>query len=172
MLLTHNSSNRREQLEPQLSHPKGRTRGYIGTKAVPDLPLMPLSLLQYFLYAYTFEMPHEVYTTIDELMNCEDIAMNMLSQQISEKAPYKVGLPAPLPTVPLLTRLHLTQEYPKSFRFTKLSVHIEAICLSSCPGGDSNSICLSGMQGRTFTKERSLHHKKCLSDKFHSLLRL
>lgn len=46
---------------------------------------------KYFLYAYTFELPHEVYTAVDELMNCEDIAMNMLSQQISEKAPYRVG---------------------------------------------------------------------------------
>ncbi|KAL5108793.1 Exostosin-like 3 [Taenia crassiceps] len=46
---------------------------------------------KYFLYAYTFELPHEVYTSVDELMNCEDIAMNMLSQQISEKGPYRVG---------------------------------------------------------------------------------
>ncbi|VDK24822.1 unnamed protein product [Taenia asiatica] len=45
---------------------------------------------KYFLYAYIFELPHVIYASIDELMNCEDIAMNMLIQQISEKAPYQV----------------------------------------------------------------------------------
>ncbi|KAL5968944.1 Exostosin-like 3, partial [Taenia solium] len=47
---------------------------------------------KYFLYAYTFELPHVIYASIDELMNCEDIAMNMLIQQISEKAPYQVDI--------------------------------------------------------------------------------
>ncbi|KAM7533198.1 hypothetical protein Aperf_G00000127425 [Anoplocephala perfoliata] len=45
---------------------------------------------KYYLYAYTFELPHEIYSTVGELMNCEDIAMNMLSQQISERDPHRV----------------------------------------------------------------------------------
>ncbi|KAM3180129.1 hypothetical protein ACTXT7_016907, partial [Hymenolepis weldensis] len=43
----------------------------------------------YYYYAYTFELPHEIYSAVDELMNCEDLAMNMLSQQISERKPYR-----------------------------------------------------------------------------------
>ncbi|VDM16476.1 unnamed protein product [Hydatigera taeniaeformis] len=66
---------------------------YIASATSPySLILTGASFLhKYFLYAYTFELPHEVYTSVDALMNCEDIAMNMLSQQISEKAPYQVS---------------------------------------------------------------------------------
>ncbi|VDN96956.1 unnamed protein product [Rodentolepis nana] len=46
---------------------------------------------KYYLYAYTFELPHEIYSTVNELMNCEDLAMNMLSQQISEHEPYRIS---------------------------------------------------------------------------------
>uniref|UniRef100_A0A5K3F562 Glyco_transf_64 domain-containing protein n=1 Tax=Mesocestoides corti TaxID=53468 RepID=A0A5K3F562_MESCO len=45
---------------------------------------------KYYLYAYTFELLHEIYAVVDEIMNCEDIAMNMLTQQISEKPPLRV----------------------------------------------------------------------------------
>ncbi|VUZ50043.1 unnamed protein product [Hymenolepis diminuta] len=45
---------------------------------------------KYYYYAYTFELPYEIYSAVDELMNCEDLAMNMLSQQIAERGPYRV----------------------------------------------------------------------------------
>lgn len=40
-----------------------------------------------FLYAYTCLLPHEVHAYVDEHLNCEDIAMNMLVTGMSGEAP-------------------------------------------------------------------------------------
>jgi hypothetical protein len=41
---------------------------------------------------YTFQMPKLIRDSIDEKMNCEDIAMNFLVSHLSQKPPIKVGL--------------------------------------------------------------------------------
>ena len=47
-------------------------------------------LLQYYSYLYSYWMPAGIREIVDQLMNCEDIAMNFLVTHISGKAPVKV----------------------------------------------------------------------------------
>lgn len=46
--------------------------------------------LQYYLHAYTYEMPAEIREIVDTEMNCEDIAMNFLVSDVTRKPPIKV----------------------------------------------------------------------------------
>ncbi|VEL35852.1 unnamed protein product [Protopolystoma xenopodis] len=46
----------------------------------------------YYLYAYSFDMPMGIRELIDQLMNCEDIAMNFLVSHLSGKSPLKDGI--------------------------------------------------------------------------------
>lgn len=54
------------------------------------MPLLILFLWQYYLHAYTTEMPAEIRAVVEENMNCEDIAMNFLVSHIARKSPIKV----------------------------------------------------------------------------------
>lgn len=45
---------------------------------------------RYYLYAYTYEMPSIIRQIVDNLMNCEDIAMNFLIAHLTRKTPIKV----------------------------------------------------------------------------------
>ena len=47
---------------------------------------------KYYMYAYSFWMPQAIRNRVDELMNCEDIAMNFLISHIAKEPPIKVGL--------------------------------------------------------------------------------
>ncbi|KAG1676608.1 Exostosin-2 [Nymphon striatum] len=46
---------------------------------------------KYYSYAYTTSMPGNIKNWVDEIMNCEDIAMNFLVSNITGKAPIKVA---------------------------------------------------------------------------------
>lgn len=48
--------------------------------------------LQYWNYLYTKEMPSQIKEWVDSRMNCEDIAMNFLVANVTNKAPIKVNL--------------------------------------------------------------------------------
>lgn len=48
-------------------------------------------LHKYWSYLYTTKMPAEVKDWVDEHMNCEDIAMNFLVANVTNKPPIKVG---------------------------------------------------------------------------------
>lgn len=45
---------------------------------------------KYWNYVYTTQMPSEIKDWVDEHMNCEDIAMNFLVANITNKPPIKV----------------------------------------------------------------------------------
>ncbi|CAK9290510.1 unnamed protein product [Gordionus sp. m RMFG-2023] len=45
---------------------------------------------QYYFYKYSYEMPAVIKNRVDEIMNCEDIAMNFLVSHITNKPPIKV----------------------------------------------------------------------------------
>ncbi|RDD47513.1 Exostosin-like 3 [Trichoplax sp. H2] len=45
---------------------------------------------KYYLFLYTFTMPEGIRRRVDEIMNCEDIAMNFLISHITGKPPIKV----------------------------------------------------------------------------------
>lgn len=45
---------------------------------------------KYWNYVYTTQMPSEIKDWVDEHMNCEDIAMNFLVSNITNKPPIKV----------------------------------------------------------------------------------
>ena len=44
-----------------------------------------------YAYIYTYEMPQAIHKKIDELMNCEDLAMNFLVAHYTQKPPIKVN---------------------------------------------------------------------------------
>jgi glucuronyl/N-acetylglucosaminyl transferase EXT2 len=46
--------------------------------------------MQYWNYAYTYIMPSNIKQWVDDHMNCEDIAMNFLVSNTTNKAPIKV----------------------------------------------------------------------------------
>lgn len=46
--------------------------------------------LQYYNYLYTYEMDRRIFKKVDEMMNCEDIAMNFLVSNVTGKGPIKV----------------------------------------------------------------------------------
>lgn len=60
-----------------------------------DIPLAVLEALkcpfQYWNFVYTNTMPAEIKEFVDEHMNCEDIAMNFLVANITNKPPIKVA---------------------------------------------------------------------------------
>ena len=43
-----------------------------------------------YMYKYTYEMPSAIRHKVDELMNCEDVAMNFLIAHVTQKPPIKV----------------------------------------------------------------------------------
>lgn len=43
-----------------------------------------------YSYLYTYEMPAAIRDKVDELMNCEDIALNFLVSHVTQKPPVKV----------------------------------------------------------------------------------
>lgn len=43
-----------------------------------------------YSYLYTYEMPSIIRDKVDELINCEDIAMNFLVSHVTQKPPIKV----------------------------------------------------------------------------------
>lgn len=45
-----------------------------------------------YSYLYSYEMPAAIREKVDELMNCEDIAMNFLVSHVTGKPPVKVWL--------------------------------------------------------------------------------
>lgn len=45
-----------------------------------------------YTYLYTYEMPSAIREKVDEMMNCEDIAMNFLVSHVTQKPPVKVSL--------------------------------------------------------------------------------
>jgi len=45
---------------------------------------------KYYFYVYSYSMPAVIRHKVDELMNCEDIAMNFLVSHITKTAPLKV----------------------------------------------------------------------------------
>ena len=45
---------------------------------------------QYYSYLYSHWMPQAIRDTVDQYMNCEDIAMNFLVSHITRKPPLKV----------------------------------------------------------------------------------
>jgi len=45
-----------------------------------------------YSYMYTYEMSQAIRDKVDELMNCEDIAMNFLIAHVTQKPPVKVGI--------------------------------------------------------------------------------
>lgn len=49
---------------------------------------------KYWSYMYTTSMPAEVRDWVDEHMNCEDIAMNFLVANVTNKPPIKVNINA------------------------------------------------------------------------------
>ena len=49
-------------------------------------------VFQYFSYLYTYAMPGNMKSWVDEHMNCEDIAMNFLISNTTGHAPIKVSL--------------------------------------------------------------------------------
>lgn len=46
---------------------------------------------KYYLYVYTFGLPQAIREKVDEFMNCEDIAMNFLVANVTNKPPIKVA---------------------------------------------------------------------------------
>lgn len=46
--------------------------------------------IQYYLHAYTNEMPVQIREIVEQELNCEDIAMNFLVSHITRKPPLKV----------------------------------------------------------------------------------
>lgn len=46
--------------------------------------------LQYWNHAYTYIMPNNIKQWVDDHMNCEDIAINFLVSNTTNKAPIKV----------------------------------------------------------------------------------
>lgn len=48
------------------------------------------TFIQYWNQAYTYIMPNIIKQWVDEHMNCEDIAMNFLVSNTTNKAPIKV----------------------------------------------------------------------------------
>lgn len=46
--------------------------------------------VQYWNHAYTYIMPSSIKQWVDDHMNCEDIAMNFLVSNTTNKAPIKV----------------------------------------------------------------------------------
>ena len=55
-----------------------------------DKKLASAIFSQYYLHLYTSWMPSVIRETVDELMNCEDIAMNFLVSHVTRKPPVKV----------------------------------------------------------------------------------
>jgi hypothetical protein len=49
-----------------------------------------ISGVQYYLYEYTHHMPVAIRDKVDELMNCEDLAMNFLVAHLTRRPPIKV----------------------------------------------------------------------------------
>ena len=49
-----------------------------------------LDVRQYYGYLYTHWMPQVIRDKVDEYMNCEDLAMNLLVSHITRKPPIKV----------------------------------------------------------------------------------
>lgn len=47
-------------------------------------------LHKYWSYLYTKEMPTDIKDWVDDHMNCEDIAMNFLVANVTNKPPIKV----------------------------------------------------------------------------------
>ncbi|XP_074656159.1 exostosin-like 3 [Tubulanus polymorphus] len=45
---------------------------------------------KYYAYLYTYIMPQAIRDLVDEFMNCEDLAMNLLVSHITQKPPIKV----------------------------------------------------------------------------------
>jgi len=45
---------------------------------------------KYYSYLYSYSMPSEIRTMVDDYMNCEDLAMNFLISHITRKPPVKV----------------------------------------------------------------------------------
>lgn len=45
---------------------------------------------QYYSYMYTYGMPGDIKSWVDQCMNCEDVAMNFLITNLTNKAPIKV----------------------------------------------------------------------------------
>ena len=45
---------------------------------------------KFYMFEYTYRMPPEIRQTVDELMNCEDIALNFLVSHLTRKTPLKV----------------------------------------------------------------------------------
>jgi len=45
---------------------------------------------KYYMYLYTYWMPAEIRETVDEFINCEDIAINFLVSHVTRKPPVKV----------------------------------------------------------------------------------
>lgn len=41
---------------------------------------------------YTYDMPAAIRDKVDELMNCEDIAMNFLVSHVTQRPPVKVSV--------------------------------------------------------------------------------
>lgn len=50
---------------------------------------------------YTYEMPAAIRDKVDELMNCEDIAMNFLVSHVTQKPPVKVNFTIPISNSPM-----------------------------------------------------------------------
>ena len=46
--------------------------------------------LRYYSYLYSYSMPSEIRTMVDDYMNCEDLAMNFLISHMTRKPPVKV----------------------------------------------------------------------------------
>uniref|UniRef100_A0A915KDQ5 Glycosyl transferase 64 domain-containing protein n=1 Tax=Romanomermis culicivorax TaxID=13658 RepID=A0A915KDQ5_ROMCU len=47
---------------------------------------------KYYLHEYSYVMEDAIRRKVDEIMNCEDIAMNFLVSHITRKPPLKVSL--------------------------------------------------------------------------------
>ena len=47
--------------------------------------------VQYYSYLYTNSLPGNIKTWVDDMMNCEDIAMNFLITNLTGKPPIKVA---------------------------------------------------------------------------------
>lgn len=46
---------------------------------------------KFYMHEYTHRMPAEIRQTVDELLNCEDIALNFLVSHLTRKPPLKVS---------------------------------------------------------------------------------
>lgn len=84
---------------------------------------------KYYSYLYTYWLPREIRSIVDEYMNCEDIAMNFLVSYITKKPPVKVtsrwtfrcpGCPETLSKV----ESHFDERHMCLNRFTKVIGHM------------------------------------------------